>query len=67
MFFVSIEDVFTVFDRFRSLFVPRWNEFELLEVFLILGMAKSAVSVMMQTKLPSAVFIEASWIGFASV
>ena len=34
-------------------------DFELHEIFLVSGMAKSAVSVMMRMKLPSAVFIEA--------
>ena len=42
-------------------------DFELLEVVLVLGMAKSAASVMMCTKLTRAVFIEAGWIGFGSV
>ena len=42
-------------------------DFELLEIVLVLGMAKSAVSVMMRMKLTSVVFIEAGWIGFGSV
>ena len=42
-------------------------DFELLEVVLVLGMAKSTASVMMRMKLARTVFIEAGWIGFGSV
>ena len=42
-------------------------DFELLEVVLVLRMAKSAASVMMRMKLARAVFIEVGWIGFVSV
>ena len=42
-------------------------DFELLEVVLVLGMAKSTASVMMRMKLARAVFIEVGWIGFVSV
>ena len=40
-------------------------DFELLEVVLVLGMAKSAASVMTRMKLTRAVFIEAGWIEFS--
>ena len=42
-------------------------DFELLEVVLVLEMAKSATSVMMHMKLTRAVFIEDGWIGVDSV
>ena len=42
-------------------------DFKLLEVVLVLEMAKSAASVMIRMKLTRAEFIEADWIGFGSV
>ena len=42
-------------------------DFELLEVVLVLEMAKSAASLMIPMKLTRAEFIEAGWIGFGSM
>ena len=42
-------------------------DFELLELVLVLEVAKSAASVMIRMKLTRAEFIEAGWIGSGSV
>ena len=61
MLIVSIASEFCPFHYVVNL------DFELLEVVLVLEMAKSVASVMIRMKLTRAEFIEAGWIGFGSV